>query len=149
MQIFRATASLPPIVVLHGLPGIGKTTLGQNFPTPVFLQNERIPIGLEIATFGLFENFSAVIDALRYLGTEPHEYRTLVIDSLDKLEPLIFSGGICQASATPASRVPATGKGRCKRIRYGSKSCAPASGYGERARMMIVLHRAFRDRHHQ
>ena len=39
-KIFRATASLPPIIVLHGLPGIGKTTLAADFPAPVFVQVE-------------------------------------------------------------------------------------------------------------
>ena len=74
-RIFRATASLPPIVVLHGLPGVGKTTLAADFPAPVFLQVEDgIPVGIELATFGLLENYSAIIDALRYLGTEPHDY---------------------------------------------------------------------------
>ena len=31
-KIFRAIASLPPIIVIHGMPGIGKTTLARTFP---------------------------------------------------------------------------------------------------------------------
>ena len=57
MQIFRTTANLPPIIVLHGLPGIGKTTLAAGFPSPVFVQTEDgCPSGLEINTFGLLES---------------------------------------------------------------------------------------------
>ena len=132
-KIFRATASLPPIVVLHGLPGVGKTTLAADFPAPVFLQVEDgIPVGIELATFGLLENYSAIIDALRYLGTETHDYRTLVLDSLDKLEPLIFAAFV-PSTATPASKARATGVVMCKPIRSGWTSCAPVNGYGGRA----------------
>ena len=92
MQIFRTTAKLPPIIVVHGLPGIGKTTFAQNLPDPVFVQTEDgCPVGLEIATFGLCETYAAVVDAVRYLGTQPHEHKTLVLDSLDKLEPLLLA----------------------------------------------------------
>ena len=110
-RIFRATSSLPPIVVLHGLPGVGKTTLAADFPAPVFLQVEDgIPVGIELATFGLLENYSAIIDALRYLGTETHEYRTLVLDSLDKLEPLIFAA-VCAEHGYASIESPGYGRG--------------------------------------
>jgi len=59
MQITRTTAKLPPIIVLHGQPGVGKTTLAQNFPRPVFIQTEDgCPSGLEIETFGLCGSIS-------------------------------------------------------------------------------------------
>ena len=76
MQIMRTTAKLPPIIVLHGQPGIGKTTLAQNFPAPVFIQTEDgCPSGLEIDTFGLLDSYAGVIDAIKHLGNAPHESR--------------------------------------------------------------------------
>jgi hypothetical protein len=111
MQIFRTTANLPPIIVLHGLPGIGKTTLAAGFPSPVFVQTEDgCPSGLEINTFGLLESYPAVVDALRHLGTEPHDFSTVVIDSLDKLEPAIFSG-VCASYGYTSIEGPGFGKG--------------------------------------
>ena len=70
MQIMRTTAKLPPIIVLHGQPGIGKTTLAQNFPAPVFIQTEDgCPSGLEIDTFGLLDSYAGVIDAINISAT--------------------------------------------------------------------------------
>ena len=111
MQIFRTTAKLPPIIVVHGLPGIGKTTFAQNFPDPVFVQTEDgCPVGLEIATFGLCETYAAVIDALGHLGTQPHEHKTLVLDSLDKLEPLLLAA-VCADRGYASIESPGYGKG--------------------------------------
>jgi hypothetical protein len=111
VQILRTTAKLPPIIVIHGQPGIGKTTLAQNFPEPVFIQTEDgCPSGLEIATFGLCETFASVIDAMRYLGKEPHDHKTMVVDSLDKLEPLILAA-VCADRGYASIESPGYGKG--------------------------------------
>lgn len=110
-QIFRVTAQLPPIIVVHGLPGIGKTTFAQNFPDAVFVQTEDgCPTGLEIATFGLCETFTSVIDAMRYLGKELHDHKTMVLDSLDKLEPLILAA-VCADRGYASIESPGYGKG--------------------------------------
>jgi hypothetical protein len=110
-QIFRVTAKLPPIIVVHGLPGIGKTTFAQNFPDAVFVQTEDgCPTGLEIATFGLCETFTNVIDAMRYLGKESHDHKTMVLDSLDKLEPLILAA-VCADRGYASIESPGYGKG--------------------------------------
>ena len=71
---------------------------------------DGIPAGLEIATFGLRESYAAVVDALKHLGTEPHDFSTVVIDSIDKLEPLIFSG-ICASYGYTSIESPGFGKG--------------------------------------
>jgi len=111
MKIIRTTAKLPPIIVFHGLPGIGKTTLAQNFPAPVFVQTEDgCPSGLEIDTFGLCESFAQVVEALKHLGNEPHDYQTCVVDSLDKLEPLVLAA-VCADRGFSSIESPGFGKG--------------------------------------
>jgi hypothetical protein len=111
MQIMRTTAKLPPIIVLHGQPGIGKTTLAQNFPAPVFIQTEDgCPSGLEIDTFGLLDSYAGVIDAIKHLGNAPHEYKTVVLDSLDKFEPLVVAA-LCAQNGFASIESPGFGKG--------------------------------------
>jgi hypothetical protein len=90
-NIFTTTAILPPRIVFHGLPGVGKTSLAEKFPDPIFLQIEDgCPAGLEIATFGVLAGYDEVVAAITALGHEPHEYKTVVIDSLGALEPLVW-----------------------------------------------------------
>src|SRR6476660_2079924 len=110
-KIFRAIASLPPIIVLHGLPGIGKTTMAAGFPSSVFLQVEDgIPAGLEISTFGLLESYAETLDAMRHLGTQAHDYQTVVLDSLDKLQPLV-TGAVCTEQGYANIETPGYGRG--------------------------------------
>jgi hypothetical protein len=138
-KIFRATASLPPIIVLHGLPGVGKTTLAADFPAPVFLQVEDgIPVGIELATFGLLKNYSAIIDALRYLGTETHEYRTLVLDSLDKVEPLIFAA-VCAEHGYASIESPGYGRGYVQADSLWQELLRACEWLRRTRRMMIVM----------
>jgi hypothetical protein len=54
--IIRATATLPPRILIYGSEGTGKTTLGSKFPAPVFVQTEDgCPANLTINTFGLLD----------------------------------------------------------------------------------------------
>jgi hypothetical protein len=109
-DIHRATAGLPPRLVIHGLEGVGKTTLAARFPAPVFLQTEDGTGNLELATFGLLEHFGAVRDAVAALGNESHDFRTLVLDSVDALEPLVWAA-VCREHGWPSIEAPGYGKG--------------------------------------
>lgn len=85
-------ADKPPRMLVYGPPGIGKTTLASEFPAPVFLQIEDgTPGDVELTSFGKIDTFGQVMDALGSLYEEPHEFKTLVIDSVTELQRLIFA----------------------------------------------------------
>lgn len=85
-------ADKPPRVLVYGPAGIGKTTLASEFPNPVFLQIEDgTPGDVELTSFGKIETFGQVMDALGALYTEPHDFKTVVIDSVTELQRLIFA----------------------------------------------------------
>jgi AAA domain len=110
-DIHEAPASLPSRLLIHGLPGVGKTTLASKFPHPVFLQTEDgTPAGLKLPTFGLLQAYGDARDALAALGSEPHDYKTVVLDSLDKTEGIIWSD-VCETNKWPSIEAPGYGRG--------------------------------------
>ena len=89
-SIQRVRATRPPIICIHGTPGVGKTTWAASAPHAVFLRTEDGLGNLEVDTFPLIESFDQVMDALTVLYKEEHAFRWVVIDSLSALEPLIW-----------------------------------------------------------
>jgi hypothetical protein len=109
--IHQAAATLPARISIHGTEGVGKTSLAARFPRPVFIQTEDgTPGGVTLATFGLLSNFSQFREALAALANESHEFATVVVDSLDRLEALIWAD-VCATSGWPSIEAPGFGKG--------------------------------------
>jgi hypothetical protein len=139
MKPFQVTATLLPIVVMHGAPGIGKTTTAAKFPNPVFIQTEDgCPSGLTISSFGLCDSFASVIEALTWLGKETHDYQTLVIDSLDALEPLV-QAALCADRGYASVESPGFGKGYVELDKYWLDFLRGCNWLRRQRNMIIVM----------
>lgn len=79
-----------PRIIIYGDAGTGKTTFGAMAPSPVFIQTEDGLGNLDATAFPLAQSFDDVMQALTSLYSEDHQFKTLVIDSLDWLEPLVW-----------------------------------------------------------
>jgi hypothetical protein len=86
----RGGEAQPPRLLVYGVAGVGKTKLAAAAPDPVFLQTEDGLGGIDAATFGVLRSYGDVQDALDVLYGQPHDFQTVVLDSLDWLEPMIW-----------------------------------------------------------
>ena len=80
----------PPIVCIHGGPGIGKTTFASMADDAVFIRTEDGLGNIEATAFPISTSFADVMEALASLATEDHQFKWVVLDSLSALEPLIW-----------------------------------------------------------
>ncbi len=90
-QIQRGVQGSPRRVTVYGTHGIGKSTFGAISDRPVFIQTEDGLGGINCEYFPLASHYSHVMNALAALYSEQHEYKTIVVDSLDWLERLIWT----------------------------------------------------------
>jgi hypothetical protein len=83
----------PPIILLYGVDGVGKTSLAAEFPDPIYLatDGEHTPDDIDLPTPGTIESFNDLLDVFGELLTVEHDRKTVIIDSLDGLEPLVWA----------------------------------------------------------
>ena len=94
-SIVRTGRSDPMRILVHGVEKVGKTTFGASAPSPIFIcPEDGIPPCL-----GAVPHYPApedgwtwqdVHDAIRALTTGQHDFKTLIIDTVDWLEPILW-----------------------------------------------------------
>lgn len=94
-QIQKGRAQLPRRVLMYGVHGVGKSTFGAMAEKPVFITTEEGTNDIDCDRFPLATKYGDVLNAISALYSDEHDYQTVVIDSLDWLERLIFAE-VCQ-----------------------------------------------------
>lgn len=89
-QVTSGRRPAPRRVLLYGTQGIGKSTFAASAPKPIFVQTEDGLGEIDCDKFPLATRFDQAMSALEALYTDEHTYRTVVLDSLDWLERLIW-----------------------------------------------------------
>jgi len=113
-SISRTTRNaLPPRVVVHGAQKVGKSTFAAGAYNPIFISLEDGLSGIEVDAFNggnPLQKYEDVQQAITTLRDEEHEFGTVVVDSTDWLEPLIWDY-VCRRNGWKSIEDPGYGKG--------------------------------------
>ena len=91
MQIITGIQSRPRRVLLYGTHGIGKSTWAAGAPAPIALQTEDGLADIGIHRTPLLKDLGSLHGAISWLMQNPHEYSTVILDTIDWAERLVFN----------------------------------------------------------
>lgn len=130
----------PPVILLYGVDGIGKTSLAAEFPDAIYLatEGERPPSDVEMATPGTIESFDDLLNIFGELLTEEHDRKTVIIDSLDGLEPLIWRA-TCARLGINSIEEPGYGRGYVEADAEWSEYLAAVSALAKAGMYVVQL----------
>ena len=77
--------------LVYGPEGVGKTTFAAQAPGAVFIDTEGSTKHMDVARFESPTNMVDILESLNYTLAHPDQVRTLVIDTVDWLERIIFN----------------------------------------------------------
>lgn len=93
-RIMKANKRKAYFILLYGVAGIGKTTFAAQAPDPIFIDLEGGLNDLEESSIDMMpqpESFTELMAQIEELISDPsYAYQTLVIDSLTRLEPMVW-----------------------------------------------------------
>jgi len=90
MNITRGPVKTAKKIGIYGPEGVGKSSYAANFPGAVFIDTEGSTKHMDVARFDPPVELSDVINDLNYVLANPKQFGTVVIDTVDWLEKLIF-----------------------------------------------------------
>ena len=111
LSLRRVKNDKPPRLTIYSAAGCGKTTLAAEFPNPVFITTEDgIPDDLEIVAFPQVTSYPEFVQYIKDLGEQEHDRKTLVIDTIDSLQPILIAQ-VCAENGWNSIEDPGYGKG--------------------------------------
>ncbi len=137
-RIQRGLQPAPRRVLVYGTHGIGKSTFGAMAEKPIFLQTEDGLGGIDCERLPLATRYADVLGALGELYSEPHEYRTAVVDSLDWLERLIWAD-VCEKRGVESIEDIGYAKGYTFALTQWREILAGLEALRNERGMMIIL----------
>lgn len=95
MQFTTGIIKEPHFVVIYGPDGVGKTTFAAQAPKPIIVGPESGSNRIKTTRARNIATMADVRNAVKWLRNEKHDFKTLALDSLDWIEPLLWAE-VCQ-----------------------------------------------------
>ncbi len=89
-RIQKGVRKMPRRCLLYAVEGIGKSTFASLSNKPVFVPTEEGLNDIDCESFPVATHFDEFVDNIATLIRDEHQYQTVVVDTLDWLERLIF-----------------------------------------------------------
>lgn len=89
-QVTKGKIHKPYNILIYGPEKVGKSTFAAGAPNPIFVGPEKGTANLDVSRYPEITTWPELISALDDLINSNHDYKTLVVDSLDWCEPMLF-----------------------------------------------------------
>lgn len=99
----------PQRITIYGPNGIGKSTLAKMLPCAVFIDAEDGTTHIDVARIRVQDTMQ-LFEAMRALGSESHDFKTVLIDTIDAVEKMLRHR-VCQNKSVKSIEDIGYGKG--------------------------------------
>lgn len=134
----RGVSLSPPTLLIYGPHGLGKTTLAAGAPNSILMQLEDGRGMLDTPTFGLLSTYAEVDEAINFLGTGEHDFKNLIVDTVDWLEPIV-QAETCRRNGWSTIEEPSYGVGYTATIEDWKYLLAGFNGLRNHLGMSIIF----------
>jgi hypothetical protein len=104
-SVTRGRIENPPRLFVYSLPKVGKSGLAAGAPKPLFLCSEQGTEQYDVARF-VIRDWATLLGAVDELIASPHDYQTLVLDTLDWFEAVLHEHIIAISPASKSGKKP-------------------------------------------
>ena len=125
-------------MVLYGTEGIGKTTLAASAPKPLFIAAEHGSHHVDVARLPELQTWEDIKGSLLELTQEQHDFQTLVVDTLDWIEPILWAH-LCKRDDKDSIEAFGFGKGYTAAVDEWRVFLAALQRLVDKKRINVVL----------